>query len=245
MDRYSFSPSENYAKHSSFHRVIFDDPSVDRYRKSFQWSDESVVLYAKIHEDYYGGSADCSHLTEESVQFDRADFLAAGDCDKNITDSFLCEMDVTENAGRAEDASEEIHIGPVDWLGNGSHVTCPTGHMTLTFLACDVQSACWASHMDSQASSCGAALTPLPPSFTCGNGVERVPYTLVCDHRSDCSDNSDENFCVFPSCRLLGQLQCTNKQVRLTSVTPFSRPRSPSPHSLSMHTHAPTALGLH
>ena len=167
------------------------------------------------------------------------------ECDKNITDSFLCEKDVTE-MGRTGYASE-IYIRPVDWLGNGSHVTCPSGHVTLKLLACDVQSACWARFMDSQASSCDAALTPLPPSFTCTNGVERVPYTLVCDHRPDCSDNSDENFCVFPSCRLLGRLQCTNKQVRLASVTVCSSPPphlpphtnshpSPTPFP-SMHTH--------
>ena len=187
-------------------------------------------------------SADCSLLKRVKTPSEESDFLSVGNCEKNLTDSFVCEKDLTEDAGRAEDASEKIHIGPVDWLGSGSHVTCPTGHMTLTFLACDVQSACWASHMDSQASSCGAALMPLPPSFTCMNGVERVPYTLVCDHRSDCSDNSDENFCVFLSCPLQGKFQCTNKQVRQTSVTTFSRPRSQPPNSPSMYTRAPTAL---
>ena len=143
-----------------------------------------------------------------------------GDCDRNITDSFLCEKDTTATTTtttttRAGQASEDIRIGPVDWLGNGSHVTCSSGHVTATFLACDVQSACGAGGpMDAQVTSgCDAPLTPLPPSFACVNRVELVPYTLVCDHRSDCSDNSDENFCVFPPCRLFGKWQCSNKQV--------------------------------
>ena len=92
-------------------------------------------------------------------------------------------------------------------------VECPDGHMTHVYLACDVHSACFA--LDSSTSvSCPAPLTPLPPSFTCNNGVQHVPYTLVCDHRSDCSDRSDERFCVFTPCNVTSQFQCRNQQVR-------------------------------
>ena len=95
-------------------------------------------------------------------------------------------------------------------------VECPDGHMTHVYLACDVHSACFALDFSTSV-SCPAPLTPLPPSFTCNNGVQHVPYTLVCDHRSDCSDHSDERFCVFTPCNVTSQFQCRNQQVSYTS----------------------------
>ena len=91
-------------------------------------------------------------------------------------------------------------------------VACPEGHMTHSFLACDVKSACWARGYG-EAYTCGAPLTPLPPSFTCDSEVERVPYTAVCDHRADCGDGSDEDFCVFPVCQGGANMECALRQV--------------------------------
>ena len=94
---------------------------------------------------------------------------------------------------------------------------CPENSTTHTFLACDVKSSCWARAF-SASFSCGAPLTPLPPMMTCSNGVQHVPYMLVCDHRVDCDDSSDEDFCSFPSCdgMRVEQFDCGNKQVRFT-----------------------------
>ena len=91
---------------------------------------------------------------------------------------------------------------------------CPNNSTTHPFLACDVKSACWGQFRRALF-SCKAPLTPLPPMMTCSNGVQYVPYTLVCDHRPDCSDNSDEDFCVFPDCEATTgeQVDCGNKQV--------------------------------
>ena len=109
-------------------------------------------------------------------------------------------------------------------------VECPDGHMTHVYLACDVHSTCFA--LDSSTSvSCPAPLTPLPPSFTCNNGVQHVPYTLVCDHCSDCSDRSDERFCVFTPCNVTSQFQCRNQQVicSASSTSLFLPPPPPPP----------------
>ena len=94
---------------------------------------------------------------------------------------------------------------------NKGQVKCPKGHVTHTFLSCDMRSDCWAeTHV-----SCDAPLTPLPPIFECSKGADRVPYTLVCDHRPDCSDGEDEHFCVFPPCP---QWTCDNRQVNAAFV---------------------------
>jgi hypothetical protein len=86
-------------------------------------------------------------------------------------------------------------------------VTCPDGHVTHTFLAVSVD--CWAStrtrlsnnKTDSDMSS---ALTSFP-LFACESGVQRVAYSLVCDHHDDCSDASDEDFCSYETVTKLNE----------------------------------------
>ena len=112
-------------------------------------------------------------------------------------------------------------------------VTCPARHMTHVFLSCDTSAACWAGanvtfsrHSDTWAiptsQSCPVPMVgpPLPPSFPCRSGEQRVPYSLVCDHRRDCLDGSDEVFCQFLPCLHLSQFQCRNKQVCHNSPCP-------------------------
>ncbi|XP_070183634.1 G-protein coupled receptor GRL101-like [Littorina saxatilis] len=94
------------------------------------------------------------------------------------------------------------------WPKDGAYIRCPLHHYTHLFLACDVTSVCW-KHGGSP--RCESSVTPLPPSFTCTNQIERVPYTLVCDHRADCIDRSDEDFCSFAPCRT-GHFSCDNGQ---------------------------------
>ena len=88
--------------------------------------------------------------------------------------------------------------------------SCPSGHVTHGFLSCDLQSLCWAHFASTVV--CESPLLPVPPTLLCSNHAERVPYPLVCDHRPDCTDHSDENFCVFPDC-LGPSFQCGGKQV--------------------------------
>lgn len=149
-----------------------------------------------------------------------------GECNKAATAHYLCEFPLpTENGlqGRDETAQASILLSlPRDqnFDSIGHPVICPQGHTTHGFLACDVASSCWADNyvissegLGVAEASCAAPLTSLPPSFLCSNGRERVPYTLVCDHRRDCGDDSDEDFCLFPRCPAGSQLQCTNRQV--------------------------------
>ena len=96
-------------------------------------------------------------------------------------------------------------------------VKCPLGHVTHSFLACDMQSACWASDRDLDRSvTCLPPLaTILPPYYACADGVAHVPYTMVCDHRPDCTDHSDETFCVFSPCRADDHFDCGDRQVSI------------------------------
>ena len=106
-------------------------------------------------------------------------------------------------------------------------VICPDGHVTHVFLACDVSTFCWAGRNvtfsllpeswalpTSQSCQVQLAMTSFPPSFPCRSEEQRVPYSLVCDHRRDCADGSDETFCTFLPCLWQSQFQCLNKQVR-------------------------------
>jgi hypothetical protein len=106
-------------------------------------------------------------------------------------------------------------------------VQCPKGHLTHSFLATDLQAFCWTldgytqgklstvqSFQNGEVSSVAKLVSGnnqgemiVPPMFTCNTGEQQVPYTLVCDHRPDCVDASDEDFCVFSACAG-GMLAC-------------------------------------
>ena len=110
--------------------------------------------------------------------------------------------------------------------GRWNPVVCPDSHVTHTFLACDVSASCWAKSdvtfslrsdtwalPTSQSCRVPLTMTLLPPSFPCRSVEQRVPYSVVCDHRRDCPDGGDETFCKFQPCQSLSQFQCLNKQV--------------------------------
>ena len=197
---------------------------------------------------HYTGNMPAGQVAVPNCAFLETDKITKYQRQKPYFASYLCELPVIRNnttpATRrkrviqlSEILSEEI------WLNNSSFITCPDAHVTHLFLACDVHSACFA--LDSRTSvSCPAPLTPLPPSFTCNNGVQHVPYTLVCDHRSDCSDRSDERFCVFTPCNVTLQFECRNEEVgnfiyltrsSSSSSTSSSLSSSSSPSSLRLY----------
>ena len=169
-------------------------------------------------------------------------------CDSQVTYTrFVCQLDDPRHPRKHDDddfrgntvgggspAIPELANPPTDKAADldVTSVVCPSGHSTHAFLACDVQSACWAdgdflayrSGSDGgwdvpTSSSCRAPLTSLPPSFRCRTLGQRVPYSVVCDFRPDCLDASDEDFCTFPPCDPHSQFQCNNKQVGLDDVS--------------------------
>jgi hypothetical protein len=103
------------------------------------------------------------------------------------------------------------------WTSQSSVNTysCPDGHVTHDFLSCDVRSACLARD-EMSALTCEPPLSPAPPMLTCNSGLQRVPYSLVCDFVPDCADKSDEDFCEFAPCPIEDTMRCGNKQVGKT-----------------------------
>ena len=77
------------------------------------------------------------------------------------------------------------------------HVTCPSDHVTHSFLSCDLLSVCYC-RLASSITICESPIRPVFPMFACSDQFEQIPYPLVCDHRPDCRDYSDENFYIFP-----------------------------------------------
>ena len=178
-----------------------------RYRRMWQWADNSIAYYTMYNAENLVIPA-CAAFPTGDVRY-----LKLGECDEAADAHYLCELDkiqprtqqryAQERAIKLATVSPEISI-------TFSTVRCPAGHVTHSFLACDVQSSCWATEYDSadrfwtvpSFTACPAPLTSLPSSYACASGRERVPYTLVCDFRADCFDGSDESFCEFPDSEL-------------------------------------------
>lgn len=139
-------------------------------------------------------------------------FFDSDSCDGYSSNhpDILCEVETHSDENRQSSSSLLPARPTVSKTRGFRH--CPMGHSTHDFLSCDATSACLV-HTYGSVTACLESVTSLPPFFTCNNGFESVPYTLVCDYRRDCDDNSDEDFCVFPPCDNLKAYDCGNQQV--------------------------------
>ena len=173
----------------------------------WQWADNSIAYYTMCNAKNLVIPA-CAAFPAGDVRY-----LKLGECDEAADAHYLCELDKIQPRTQQLYAQERtIKLATVlpEISITFSTVGCPAGHVTHSFLACDVQSSCWATEYDSadrfwtvpSFAACPAHLTSLPPSYACASGRERVPYTLVCDFRADSFDGSDESFCEYPDSEL-------------------------------------------
>ena len=159
----------------------------------------------------------------------RADRLFFGCCHDTQSNNFLCEKDWiperTDEKSNGVSERRKIKFSEPNMSPNQNFTktVCLSGHWTRDFLACDTKSACLQNEHFMLDSECGVksnlnslCQSSLSTLFQCRTGVGRVSYSLVCDHRQDCLDNSDEDFCVYPLCAGAHQFECANKQVRHT-----------------------------
>ena len=86
-------------------------------------------------------------------------------------------------------------------------VICSAGHVTHTFLSCDPESRCGQSTCFFSKGTKNAA--DIVAMYSCTSGDIEVSYSLLCDFRQDCADNSDESFCYHPVCK---GFSCTTGQ---------------------------------
>ena len=145
-------------------------------------------------------------------------------CDQKLTNEFLCE-----ERPRVQSDTSDIMLSNISSSPKRNYVTCPAGHVTHSFLACDSTNACFLDD-DTETARCLAPLSPLPPSFHCSNVKMRVPYTVICDFRYDCWDRSDEDFCSFLPCKGTGVFDCGNGQVRHIFIFRWYSRRSDTIH---------------
>ncbi|KAK7501594.1 hypothetical protein BaRGS_00007025 [Batillaria attramentaria] len=202
----------------SYSRLFENEDEVQtmRYGHSLQWEDGTIAFYL-LFTPKYSKIPSCAFLESYSFTSTTGPYsLKLKLCGERLSAAFICEVpkDIVQNndSVTGEKATNVVLPSVEKWPSRFSVTTCrDTGHITHTFLACDSKSSCW-SQGYGPSRSCAAPLSPLPPSFTCRNNEMRVPYTLVCDFRSDCSDASDETFRVFRPCDI-GKFHCGNKQV--------------------------------
>ena len=211
-----------------------------RYRQAFIWEDKTVNYFSETVRGTYRGAVGvrCAVLGVTLGQVSIVRCQASG----LVKQSFGNDWSVCQTPDRRRDKYSQPFLPSAaekTWptlakvnttiIGNStqwSPVTCPRGHVTHVFLACDVSTFCGAGRNVTFSllpelwalpapQSCQAwlSMTPLPPSFLCRSEEQRVPYSLVCDHRRDCADDSDEKFCTFLPCQWQSQFQCLNKQV--------------------------------
>ena len=189
-----------------------------RYSRHVQWSDGTVVYiyHIKANKAAVRIYELCSMLDVDLSRKQKRVLVPLDliKCSAVRKTGYLCERSVEQE--------RHAQILFPTLIQNGSfpvqlYSACPSGHVTHTFLSCDIQSACWA-RLTSSVISCESALRPEPPMFMCSDQFERIPYPLVCDHRPDCRDHSDENFCVFTECSGVS-FQCGNKQVTIITKT--------------------------
>jgi hypothetical protein len=184
-----------------------------------------TIIYC--HESTPGDFRQSQDFPLEFVcEFDKPKLINSDDAFDENSNSNSSNLSVaTEELNAKAGVLSELNAEYVTW--NTSVVICPAGHVTRDFLACDVQSGC---AEDDHAESCsgggrnaggkGGVVGGEPaldlasvqvPMFRCRRNGIALPYTLVCDHSQHCSDNSDEDFCVFEAC-LPNSYQCRNGQ---------------------------------
>ena len=192
----------------------------------WQWTDSTITMYGDIRFPAEVSTPYCAAFQTTD------DHLTVVQCEQKLRARYLCQVrsgpepkqgDVNADTGlqSSQDAAAPTFPTPsrkaAEEDDDGGMVVCPRGHATHLFLACDLKSDCYAD--SSRAiDACVQRVSPPIPMITCKSGGEKVPYSMVCDHRPDCWDRSDEDFCVFLPCRY-GQFTCgDNKQVIIKAV---------------------------
>ena len=163
--------------------------SYHRVSSLWQWSDNTTALSYCIQYVRRISPPYCAAL-----RFGM--YLHVIQCDDPQDANFLCEIPTDTDQQSQSDVILPDPANPASSLPG--MVECHHREATRQFLGCDV-------------SSGGRDSPDTPPCphdrrdldslwFQCRDNSGCVPYTLVCDHRQDCADGCDEDFCSFEEC---------------------------------------------
>ncbi|KAK7111126.1 hypothetical protein V1264_010811 [Littorina saxatilis] len=177
------------------------------YGRSAVWADGTVAYYVNYTKDISSSLFLCGYFQERDYDM----IMLDADCRAIFQlgqSAPLCERTTAEVEGQEVPENIELQY-PENRQLRLSHVTCSNGQTMLSFLSCESSSR--GAYVNESVIS-GSAQSTIDegggPYFRCDSEVEHVPYTLVCDHRQDCADNSDEDFCQFPPCTGNTPLKC-------------------------------------
>ena len=181
-----------------------------RYYCVYQWMDGSMNYHADFDPNTEYPACGL-YLRKESyniIRWKEATVACNTDTFKHLPCLTLCEKTKT---AQQDPSTRGIQLDPAIFPFTSIPLAnCSGRQRTHEFLACEPSSECVPNPQSQRVSSlCPRTL------FTCQKNQEYVPYTLVCDCRHDCSDGSDEDFCVYNNLEssAKGSSQCFSRQV--------------------------------
>ena len=128
-------------------------------------------------------------------------------CINTFCKSYLCAFLTNTNKSYTIDKKKETNLGYSKYYSKSEHnlYRCVTNDYIRSFLLCETVSSC-SSFGNIFMCKDGYLETYQRKTlkiefnlFTCEDKRQVISYTLVCDHRSDCDDGSDESFCLYPA----------------------------------------------
>ena len=197
------------------------------YRKTWTWVDGSPAFDVNVTASHIYNGEVFNHNLSVMVEGLRLKSVSMEQPD-NRCSRFICQVMHNHTADNAEHAvisSLRANTSQTTAKNLGL-VHCQGSHLIHDFLLCSSESRCG---VDSVKSHCSISVKDSRwflksegnkneyvfniVLFTCESKRATIPYTLVCDFRQDCSDETDENFCTHESCGEVGkQFRCRNGQ---------------------------------
>ena len=158
----------------------------------WQWSDNTTALFLDVMKSTSISSPYCAAFYKKSHKF------KVIKCDTSKEADYLCEIPKKLDQQSQQQSVIELPAPAKTAFTLPDMRVCWNLETTKDFLGCKARSGI----QDSPSTTTCSLYRQDPdiPWFQCRDNKGCAPYTLVCDHRQDCADGSDEDFCVFRPC---------------------------------------------